>query len=39
MYKLPRQGPQKPWRINQNYVRDLLDLRVATIDDGVLEFT
>ena len=38
MDKLPRQGPQKPWRINQNYVRDILDLRVAAIDDGVLEF-
>jgi hypothetical protein len=38
MNKLPRQGPRKPWRINQNYVRDLWDLRVAAIDDGVLEF-
>jgi monooxygenase len=38
MDKLPRQGPRKPWRINQNYLRDLLDLRVAAIDDGVLEF-
>lgn len=38
MDKLPRQGPRKPWRINQNYVRDLWDLRVAAIDDGVLEF-
>jgi hypothetical protein len=38
MDKLPRQGSQKPWRINQNYVRDLWDLRVAAIDDGELEF-
>ena len=38
MDKLPRQGSQKPWRINQNYVRDVWDLRVAAIDDGVLEF-
>jgi monooxygenase len=38
MDKLPRQGPRKPWRINQNYIRDLLDLRFTPIDDGVLEF-
>jgi len=39
MDKLPRQGPSKPWRINQNYIRDILDLRLSAIDDGVLEFT
>jgi hypothetical protein len=39
MDKLPRQGPRKPWRINQNYLRDILDLRFSAIDDGVLEFT
>ena len=38
MDKLPRQGSRKPWRIHQNYVRDLIALRLAPIDDGVLEF-
>ena len=39
MDKLPRQGSRDPWRIHQNYVRDLIALRFAPLDDGVLEFT
>ena len=38
MDKLPSQGSRRPWRIHQNYVLDLLDLRFARLDDGVLEF-
>ncbi len=38
MDKLPRQGSRKPWRIYQNYIQDLIALRFAPIDDGVLEF-
>jgi cation diffusion facilitator CzcD-associated flavoprotein CzcO len=38
MDKLPRQGSHEPWRIYQNYVRDLIALRFARVDDGVLEF-
>jgi len=38
MDKLPRQGSRRPWRINQNYVLDLLALRFARLEDGVLEF-
>ena len=38
MDKLPRQGSRKPWRIYQNYVLDLMALRFAPLDDGVLEF-
>ena len=38
MDKLPRQGSRKPWRIYQNYVQDLIALRLAPMDDGVLEF-
>jgi monooxygenase len=29
---LPRQGGRKPWRVNQNYTRDLLALRFGSID-------
>ncbi len=36
--KLPRQGSKKPWRLYQNYVRDLLSLRFGSVDDGALEF-
>jgi monooxygenase len=39
MDKLPRQGSRKPWRIHQNYVQDLIALRFARVDDGVLEFS
>jgi monooxygenase len=36
--QLPRQGSKKPWKLYQNYVRDLLSLRFGSIDDGALEF-
>jgi hypothetical protein len=35
---LPRQGSRAPWRVHQNYVSDLLSLRRAALEDGVLEF-
>ncbi|MBL8341119.1 MAG: alpha/beta hydrolase fold domain-containing protein [Rubrivivax sp.] len=35
---LPKQGPAAPWRLNQNYLRDLAALRFGRIDDGVLAF-
>jgi monooxygenase len=37
--QLPRQGSKKPWKLHQNYVRDLLSLRFGSIDGGALEFT
>jgi cation diffusion facilitator CzcD-associated flavoprotein CzcO len=36
--QLPRQGSKKPWKLYQNYVRDLLSLRFGSVDDGALEF-
>ena len=35
---LPRQGTRKPWRLHQNYVRDLSMLRYGSVEDGVMEF-
>jgi cyclohexanone monooxygenase len=35
---LPKQGARKPWQVYQNYLRDLLTLRLGRIDDGVLRF-
>jgi monooxygenase len=35
----PRQGSRAPWRQLQNYVLDVLALRLSRIDDGVLEFS
>ncbi|CAN7174641.1 flavin-containing monooxygenase [Rhizobacter sp. LjRoot28] len=37
--RLPRQGAQPPWRLHQNYLRDLLALRFGRLDDGVMAFT
>jgi monooxygenase len=32
---LPRQGPAAPWRLYQNYVRDVRLMRRGRLDDGV----
>ncbi|GAA4341138.1 NAD(P)/FAD-dependent oxidoreductase [Variovorax defluvii] len=36
---LPRQGLHKPWKLNQNYVADLLSLRFGALEDGVMHFS
>jgi cation diffusion facilitator CzcD-associated flavoprotein CzcO len=35
---LPKQGDRAPWRLHQNYVLDLLALRLGKVDDGVMAF-
>lgn len=35
---LPRQGPRDPWRLYQNYVRDLFLLRYGRVDDPAMVF-
>jgi monooxygenase len=35
---LPRQGSKKPWRLDQNYIRDLSLLRYGRLADGAMEF-
>lgn len=37
--KFPRQGKASPWRVHQNYVRDLLDLKLGAVDDDAMEFS
>ena len=37
--RLPQQGLRGPWRNRQNYLRDLVALRLVPFRDGVLEFT
>ena len=34
----PKQGDRKPWRLNQNYLRDTIELKYGRIDDGTLRF-
>jgi cation diffusion facilitator CzcD-associated flavoprotein CzcO len=38
IHMLPRQGKTMPWKMHQNYARDLLALRFGRVDDGVMEF-
>jgi monooxygenase len=37
--KFPKQGVRAPWRLYQNYARDILTLRYGAIEDGALEFS
>ncbi len=36
---LPKQGARAPWKLQQNYLRDLLTLRFGGVDDGVMAFS
>jgi hypothetical protein len=36
---LPKQGSKRPWRLHQNYAKDLLAFRFGSVDDGTLAFT
>jgi monooxygenase len=35
---LPKQGSRRPWRLYQNYILDILMLRLGGVDDGAMEF-
>ena len=39
MHELPKQGSKLPWRLHQNYIRDLQLIKRAPLEDGVLEFS
>ena len=39
LHLLPKQGSRAPWRLRQNYLRDVLTIRRGAIDDGTLRFT
>ncbi len=36
---LPRQGARAPWRLYQNYARDIRLLRRGTLEDGAMQFS
>lgn len=36
--ELPRQGDREPWRLRQNYLKDVRSINHDRIDDGVLRF-
>lgn len=36
--KLPKQTTQAPWKQNQSYLHDIMELRYGKLEDGALEF-
>ena len=36
--QFPRQGTRAPWKLYQNYLRDLLSLRFGRLEDGEMRF-
>ena len=39
LHKFPKQGSRAPWKLHQNYARDILLLRFGRLEDGVMEFS
>jgi cation diffusion facilitator CzcD-associated flavoprotein CzcO len=37
--QFPKQGHKAPWRLYQNYARDIIMLRRGALEDGAIEFT
>jgi monooxygenase len=35
---LPKQGQKAPWRVPQNYVKDLASFTVGSVNDGTMNF-
>ena len=36
---MPKQGSKRPWKLYQNYAKDMLALRFGKVDDGALVFS
>ena len=37
--RFPKQGSKAPWKVLQNYLFDLAQLRYTKVDDGSMEFS
>jgi cation diffusion facilitator CzcD-associated flavoprotein CzcO len=35
---LPKQAAEEPWRIRQNYILDMLTMKLSRMEDGILKF-
>jgi monooxygenase len=35
---LPKQGSKRPWKLYQNYALDMVSLKFASVEDGVIRF-
>ncbi|HEV7700375.1 MAG TPA: NAD(P)/FAD-dependent oxidoreductase [Pyrinomonadaceae bacterium] len=38
IHTLPKQGSKRPWRLYQDYFKDLMTMRYGPLEDGVMEF-
>jgi cation diffusion facilitator CzcD-associated flavoprotein CzcO len=38
LHKFPKQGSKLPWKLHQNYARDILLFRYGAVDDGTMVF-
>lgn len=38
LHIMPKNADKLPWRLNQNYIQDRIDMKTGAIDDGVLTF-
>ena len=36
---LPKQGTKKPWKLHQNYLRDIVAMKFESIEDDAMEFS
>jgi cation diffusion facilitator CzcD-associated flavoprotein CzcO len=39
LHIMPKNADKLPWRLNQNYLQDRIDMKTGAIDDGVLTFS
>ena len=39
IHLFPKQGSKVPWKLHQNYARDLMMLQRGSVEDGVMEFS
>jgi monooxygenase len=39
LHKMPKQGRNKPWRLNQNYILDRMSLNYTSVEDDSIVFT
>jgi len=39
LHLFPKQGSRPPWKLHQNYARDILTLRFGRVDDGAMVFS
>jgi hypothetical protein len=37
--ELPKAASRSPWMIRQNYIRDLLTMKLSRVEDGILQFS